>query len=147
MYTIAIIGIDRYLRIKHFENFKALWTTKVVSVFISIEVFLAFVQAMMTLIGLLSGKEYIAVPVYYTIDGLIISRKIFLQVLTMRTSSQESRIDNSRNINRKITKLSMQIMLLFCCFTTPQLIMYVLREFMQDILNDYEKTFSQQLLR
>ena len=150
MYTIAIIGIDRYLRIKHFENFKALWTTKVVSVFISIEVFLAFVQAMMTLIGLLSGKEYIAVPVYYTIDGLIISGKIFLQVLTMRTSNavcNESRIANSRNINRKITKLSMQIMLLFCCFTTPQLIMYVLREFMQDRLNDYEKTFSQQLLR
>ena len=29
-YTIAIIGIDRYIRIKYFVNFKAIWTTRVV---------------------------------------------------------------------------------------------------------------------
>ena len=143
MYTIALIGIDRYLRIKHYANFKALWTTRAVLVFISIEVFLAFMQAIVTLIGLLSGKEYIAFPIYYTIDGLIISGIILLQILTIRTSNtvcNESRIDASRKTNKKITRLSMQIMLLFCCFTTPQLMMYVLREFMLDRLNDYEKS-------
>ena len=126
MYTIAIMGIDRYLRIKHYANFKAIWTERVVLVFISAEIFLAFLQAIMTLIGLLTEKEHNVVPVYYTIDGSIISGIVFLQILTMRTSNavcNESRINTSRNTDKKITKLSMQVMLLFCCFTSPQLIM------------------------
>ena len=56
MYTIAIIGIDRCLRIKPYATIKATWTAKVVSVFISIEVFLTFFQAMIGLIGSPSGK-------------------------------------------------------------------------------------------
>ena len=143
MYTIALIGIDRYLRIKHYASFKVLWTTRAVLVFISIEVFLACMQATMTLIGLLSGKEYIVLPFYYTTDSLTISGIILLQILTIRKSKavcNESRIDASRKTNKKITRLSMQIMLLFCCFTTPQLMMYVLRELMLDKLNDYEKS-------
>ena len=143
MYTVAIMGIDRYLRIKHYANFKAIWTKRVVLVFISAEIFLALLQAIMTLIGLLAEKEHIVVPVYYTIDGSIISGIVFLQILTMRTSNavcNESRITASRNTDKKITKLSMQVMLLFCCFTSPQLIMYVLREFIQDKLNGNEKS-------
>ena len=100
-------------------------------------------QATMTLIGLLSGKEYIVLPFYYTTDSLTISGIILLQILTIRKSKavcNESRIDASRKTNKKITRLSMQIMLLFCCFTTPQLMMYVLRELMLDKLNDYEKS-------
>ena len=73
MYTIAIMGIDRYLRIKHYANFKAIWTKRVVLTFISGEIFLAFLQAIMTLISLITEKEYIVVPVYYAIDGSIIS--------------------------------------------------------------------------
>ena len=121
MYTIAIMGIDRYLRIKHYANFKAIWTKRVVLTFISGEIFLAFLQAIMTLIGLITEKEYIVVPAYYAIDGSIISGVVFLQILTMRTSNavcNESRIAASRNTDKKITKLSMQVMLLFCCFTT-----------------------------
>lgn len=29
MYTIAIIGVDRYVRIKYYVNFKTMWTKKV----------------------------------------------------------------------------------------------------------------------
>ena len=82
-------------------------------------------------------------PVYYTIDGSVISRIVFLQILTVGTSNtvcNESRIAASKNTDKKITKLSMQVMSLFCCFTTPQLIMYVLREFIQDKLNGNEKS-------
>ena len=143
MYTIAIIGIDRYLRIKHYANYKAFWTTRVVLVFISIAVFLAFIQAIMTLVGLLSGKKYITLPIYYTIDGLIIIGITLLQILTIRTSNavcRESTIDASRKTNKTIARLSMQVMLLFCCLITPQLIMYILREFMQDKLNGYGKS-------
>ena len=87
MCTIAIIGIDRYIRIKHYANFKALWTTRVVLTLILIEVFLSLLQAIMILIGLSSGIEYITVPVYFAIDGVIISEIIFLQILTIQTSN------------------------------------------------------------
>lgn len=83
-------------------------------------------------------------PVYYTIDGSVISRIVFLQILTTGTSNavcNESRTVASKNTDKKITKLSMQVMLLFCCFTTPQRIMYVLREFIQDKLNGNEKSW------
>ena len=45
MYSIAIIGIDRYIRMKHYESFKAFWTARVVSTLICIQVCLAFFQA------------------------------------------------------------------------------------------------------
>ena len=144
MYTIAIIGIDRYLRIKHYANFKALWTSRTVSASISVGAFLALLQAIMTLTGLLLEKEYIVIPVYSAIDGLIISGIIFLQLLTMRTSNavyNESRITTSENTSKKIAELSMRIMLLFCGFITPHLLIYVLREIIQDKLNEHEKTW------
>ena len=145
MYTIIIIGIDRYLRIKHFANFKALWTSRTVTVFICVGVFLALLQAIMTLTGLLLEKEYIVIPVYSAIDGSIISGIIFLQLLTMRTSSavyNESRITASGNTSKKIAKLSMRIMLLFSGFITPHLFIYVSREIIQDKLNEHEKSLA-----
>ena len=42
MYKIAIIGIYPYIRIKHYVNFKILWTKKVVSTLILIEVFFLY---------------------------------------------------------------------------------------------------------
>ena len=132
MYTIAIIGIDRYIRIKHFVNFKTLWTTSVVLTLVFIEVFLFLLQAMMVLAGFLSGMERITIPVYFATDDVIISGIIYLQILTMRTSSaifNESSITAAESINKKISKLCMRIMLFFCCFTLPHVVMFVLSEF------------------
>ena len=143
MYTIALIGIDRYLRIKHYAKFKILWTTKAVLGFVSLDIFLSLLQAILTLIGLLSGKENIVIPSYLAIDGVIISGITFLQILTIRTSSticDESRTVASENTKRKITKFSMQILLLFCCFNALHLIIYVLREFIEKELNSYQKS-------
>ena len=143
MYTIALIGIDRYLRIKRYAKFKTLWTTKAVLGFVSLDIFLSLLQAILTLIGLLSGKENIVIPSYLAIDGVIISGITFLQILTIRTSSavcDESRTVASENTKRKITKFSMQILLLFCCFNAPHLIIYVLREFIEKELNSYQKS-------
>ena len=55
-YTMAIIGIDCYFRIKHYANYKTFWARRVELVFVSIAVFLAFIQAIMTLVGLLPQK-------------------------------------------------------------------------------------------
>lgn len=116
MYTIAIIGTDRYIRIKHFVNFKTLWTA---GVLITLIFFLSLLQATMILVGFLLGIKYITIPVYFAIDGVVISGIIYLQFLTMRTScaiSSESRIISAESIDMKITKLCVRIMLLFCCF-------------------------------
>ena len=52
MYIIAILGVDRYVRIKQFVKFNFLWISRVTIAFISIEIFLSLLQAIMVLIGL-----------------------------------------------------------------------------------------------
>ena len=126
--TIALIGIYRYLRIKRYANFK---TTRTALGFVSLDIFLSLAQTIMTLIGLLSGKENIFIPSYLVINGVMISGIKFLQILAIRTSVavyDESTTVGSENTKKKITKLSTQILLLFCCFSTPHLIIYVLHE-------------------
>ena len=128
MHTIALIGIYRYLRIKRYANFK---TTRTALGFVSLDIFLSLAQTIMTLIGLLSGKENIFIPSYLVINGVMISGIKFLQILAIRTSVavyDESTTVGSENTKKKITKLSTQILLLFCCFSTPHLIIYVLHE-------------------
>lgn len=49
VYIVAIIGVDRYLRIKHYARFKTIWTTKVVISLILISAILALFQAAMTI--------------------------------------------------------------------------------------------------
>ena len=87
MYTIALIGIDRYLRIKHYVNFKALWATRAVSGFVFLDIFLSLLQAILKLVGLLSAKQNIVTPSYFGIDSVMISGIAFLQILTVRTSN------------------------------------------------------------
>ena len=57
MYIIAILGVDRYVRIKQFVKFNFLWISRVTIAFISIEIFLSLLQAIMVLIGLVQSKN------------------------------------------------------------------------------------------
>ena len=45
-YTIAIIGIDRYFRIKYFVNFKVIWTTRVVLTLSCVGYLFALIQVL-----------------------------------------------------------------------------------------------------
>ena len=130
-YTLAIIGVDRYLRIKHYRNFRTIWTRRVVLKLFFVAVFLALLQAVLVLAGSVLGKQHIVTPFYIAVDGVVIGLITFLQVQTIRTSNavhNESTAVASDIINKKITKLSMRIMLLLCVFITPHLIVYTLRE-------------------
>ena len=101
MYSIAIIGIDHYLRIKHYANFKALWTTRVVLTLICV---LSFFQATMVAISVMLGKESISMPIYITTDAVIFSAIIFLQISTICSSNalhNESTLVTSKNTNKK----------------------------------------------
>ena len=56
MYLIAIIAIDRYLRIKYCMTFKTIWTLRVVSILISIGFVAAMSQAIVANIDLQIGR-------------------------------------------------------------------------------------------
>ena len=84
-YSIAIIGIDRYVRIKFYANFKAIWSRKVVSTSISVAFFLALFQAVMTEIGLLLKQEQLVTLIFIAVDSVIIIMLIFLQIQTIRS--------------------------------------------------------------
>ena len=56
-YLIAIIGIDRYIRVKYFVNFKAIWTPRIVLTLSCIGCLLGLIQALMMVIGMLLKKE------------------------------------------------------------------------------------------
>ena len=130
-YTIAIIGVDRYLRIRYYAIINTIWTTKKVLKSTLILFFLALFQATMITAGLLLGKKQFVMPFYITVDVIVMGTIILLQVLTIRTSNalyNESTLVTSGRINKKITKLSMRIMLLLCIFITPHLIIYAARE-------------------
>ena len=77
-YTIAIIGIDRYIRIKYYSKFKAIWTTRVVLVLFYIECLLALFQALMMTIDLSLKKEQVIAPVYSSVDSIVLATMILL---------------------------------------------------------------------
>ena len=67
----------------------------------------------------------------------------FLQINTIRTSNalhNKSTVSASERINKKITKLSLRIMLLYSFFASPHLIVYLVRYKIINRLSDYERS-------
>ena len=141
-YTVALIGVDRYLRIKHYGDFKNFWTTRVVFKFPFVAIFLALLQAVLVLTATVLGKEHISTPIYITVGVVVIVLITCLQIKTIHktnTLHNESTVIVSEIINKKVTKLSMRIMLLLCFFMTPHLIVFSVRRPIRYQLNIYEK--------
>ena len=130
-YTIAIIGIDCYIRIKYFVNFKSIWTTRVVLTLSCIGYIFALIQALVITTGLLLRKEEVAKRIYIAIDSTIIALVILLQLQTMKTSKalhNESIISTSERIDKKILKLSIRVMTFLCfllCYLLLSSMFYV----------------------
>ena len=88
-------------------------------------------------------EKSVVMSIYMTLDGIIICTIIVLQIKTIWTSNavhNETTLTSSQKLSKRITKLSMRIMLLLCFFFTPHLIMYILRAAIQSGLNVYEKS-------
>ena len=79
-YMIAIIGVDRYCRIKYYVKFKNLWSAKIVLIFICSGSLLAFFQVVMITVGLVLELDRFVVPVYFTMDLVVVGVTIILQV-------------------------------------------------------------------
>ena len=131
MYVVAVISIDRYVRIKYYANFKRIWTT------------LALFQALMVTVAFILRKPRIGKLVYAAMDCMIISVIFWLQIQTIRTSNainSELTISTLGNINKKIAKLSIRIMILFCFFYAPCFIVgIIVRHFIIHRLNANKK--------
>lgn len=84
-YVVALLGIDRYIRIKYYANFKSVWKSEVVITLLFIESLLAIFQTVMLEVGLTYSRGQIAIIVYCVTDGFTISMIIFLQIQTFRT--------------------------------------------------------------
>ena len=143
-YMIAIIGVDHYLRIKYYVKFRTIWSTKIVLIFIFSGSFLAFFQAVMITVGLVLELDRFVVPIYVTMDVAVLGMIIILQVKTIRTSrdvQNMSTVATSERINKKVTKLSMRIMLLLCFFFAPHtIILNIIRSVIKHQLNNNEKS-------
>ena len=143
-YVIAILGIDRYLRIKYFTNFKTLWKTKVVFILICFLSLLAAFQAVIITISWLLQIEQITMLIYVAMDATIVGTTIFLQIRTIQRSNtvhNESTLSASRRTNKKITRFSTRIMFLQGIFIAPYtLIVNFLRDKIQDQLNSNGKS-------
>lgn len=71
-YTIVIMGVDRYLRIKHFVNFKTMWNSRVVLKLIFLAFCIALLKALLITVGLLRGQKYAVYTIYIALDGIIL---------------------------------------------------------------------------
>ena len=143
VYIIAVIGMDRYVRIKHYLNFKVIWTTRTVLILIFIGFGLTLFQAVIITIGFLLWKWEIVTPIHLSVDIIVIGITILLQFKTIRTSNaifHKTEMVNSEMINKRITKLSIRIILLLCFFNLPYFIVYnIIRPSILHQSNDNEK--------
>ena len=130
-YTIVVLGVDRYFRIKHYATFRARCTTKVVSKLMCLMIFLALIQAVTITTGTALGKEHIGISFYILGDRAVIGTVTFLQIKTIQTSNTLT-VVSSVTMNKKISKLSMQNIILLCIFTTPHIVLYIAREIIVD---------------
>ena len=139
---VALLGVDRYLRIKYYSNFRSIWTTKVAATLIIVISFLEFLQALIITLSSILEENKNILPIYITIDSIIIGTVAFLQIKSIRMSNalhNESTVSRSERINKKITKLSMRIMLLYSFFASPHLIVHLVRCRLENQLSGYEK--------
>ena len=146
-YTTAILGVDRFVRIKYFTKVKTILTSRFT--LISMAFLAALFNAVGVPMGLLLMKENIFVSVALALAVIVVTSVTLLQVLVIRTSNAVSNesIDNSQVVNKKINKLSMSIMLALLFFTTPFLFISSMKDFIQDLSSKnlksgYEFTFG-----
>ena len=83
---------------------------------------------MITLSSTLEESK-IVLSFYVKIDGIAISMLVFLQINTIQTSNalyNESAVSISNKIKKKMTKISMRIILLYTFFASPHIIVYLI---------------------
>ena len=83
-YTIGIIGVDRYIRIKYKMRFKSILTAKFMMSMKVLVWMTAFLHVVWTTFGLVEKKTNVVRTVILVIDGSAFAFDVFLQLRTVR---------------------------------------------------------------
>ena len=144
-YTIAVMGVDRFVRIKYKINYKAILTPKFLSILVLIVWLASLIHAVMITIGLLMDEEQVVRTVSLIVDGFVVGIIVTLQMMTIRQSNSMVEDLQSQNTfqetSARITKSCTRIMLMMALCITPLLIVNFIRNKMYHQLNDQEKSF------
>ena len=143
-YTIIVIGVDRYVRIRYYSNYKTILTTRFILILISVTSALALAQGIVNVYSLLANKEKLVKPIFFIIDGIAISFGSVLQLRTIRSSNAVrdlSSLDAFQKTNKIITKICLRIVLLGIFFFTPFVIMNPTRKVVRNQLEPLGKLY------
>ena len=152
-YTVAAIGVDRFIRIKYRMNYMSILTNAFATILMLLAFFLALIQATVITVGLLINKEQTVRSVGMAIDGSVVLFVLLLQVATIkiiRRINSQIRPDSSQILqeaNKKITKLCSRIMVLLVLFITPFLIVSFIRNRIRHQLRTEQKSVLEFIFR
>ena len=130
-YTIGVIGIDRYVRIRYKMNFKSILTTKLLIILMVLIFLIALTQVGLITLGILLHKKTIFSNTVLGIDIFLFICVVYLQIGTIKTtSSTQKKASNPevlKDVNKKITKLCTRIMISYITFYLPYMIINCVR--------------------
>ena len=144
-YTIGLIGVDRFIRIKYRMMFRSILTSKSVMFMLLLVWFFALINATMLTIGaLVKGKVFGMIALVF--DVTVLSFVIIMQLLTIKAIRRVNRQHGQTSVNvtqqthDRITSMCSKIMLLFVIFMGPYIIMYIVRSKIRKDLNSSGKS-------
>ena len=131
VYTIGVIGFDRYLRVKYKTRFATILTRKRVYILIFVIYCFALTRSSITLTGFLSGKFKFIRLLGAAIDYLSMSLIAFMQMASViaikRVVASSGNQEVMQGASKAIIKLSSRItivFLIFCSCSVTMLVIY-----------------------
>ena len=148
-YIIAVLGIDRFIRIKYYATYKTILTTTFILALMTIACSAALISAVRIAVGFHLRKEQAFTTVSFVFGVMVLMIVTLLQALVIQTSNAVhsiSTIDASQLTNKKITKLSKRIMVSLILVCSPYLILIATKIRLEDQLNKNEKSMLEFIL-
>lgn len=151
-YTIALIGVDRFVRIKYGMSYTLLLTNKFAKMLMLLVWLVALAHSGMVTIGLLIQQEQTVRKIGMTFDGGTLVFVFLLQIASIKfigriNSKEPEPIQALQEAENKITKLCSRIMLLLVFFLMPFIIVSIVRSKMRDELNTQSRALLEYVYR
>ena len=145
-YTVSLMGIDRFIRIKYYANFRSILKNKFIFTLVSLVCLAALFNGVGFPILLLLKKEHIFSLVSFFLGALAFIIATFMKVLLMRTSraiSGKSSINASRAATKNITTLSICILFAKYSLSLPFLMISIVKFKLQHLFNENGKSIQE----
>lgn len=151
-YTIALIGVDRFVRIKYGMSYTLLLTNKFAKMLMLLVWLVALAHSGMVTIGLLIQQEQTVRKIGMTFDGGTLVFVFLLQIASIKfigriNSKEPEPIQALQEAENKITKLCSRIMLLLLFFLMPFIIVSIVRSKIRDEINTQSRALLEYVYR